>query len=267
MITDPVPIFVISYNRGGWVLRCVESCCKLGTAVEIVIHDNGSDDALTLHCLDLCEAEGIRVVRGGKIREPSELDRVNETVASHFSGRAPGHYVVTDCDVDMSIAAPDALRVYDELLDIFPEAACVGPMIRIRDVPRHYPLFAHVMNRHIEQFWQRQPEWVATRQGPVAVLRAPIDTTFALHRSGEPFFRLKDGIRVYEPYEARHLDWYLTEANLSGTPYFASSSEQISHWNNRAEFLRNKQETLQYNRFIYVECDGDGRPQLKTFQL
>ena len=66
-----------------------------------------------------------------------------------------------------------------------------------------------MMNRHIEQFWHRQPLWAETSFGRVAYLDAPIDTTMAMHRAGEPFFRLKQSLRVYEPYEAQHLDWYL----------------------------------------------------------
>jgi glycosyltransferase involved in cell wall biosynthesis len=267
MITGPVPVFIISFNRGDWLRRCVAACRKLATWVDVVIHDNGSDDPSTLRCLDLFEAEGIAVVRRGKIRDSAELNQVNDTIESYFAGHGPAPYVVTDCDIDISGALPDALQVYDELLAMFPDTPCVGPMIRIRDVPRHYPLFAHVMNRHIEQFWHRRPEWVSTKWGQLAIQRAPIDTTFALYRAGEPFFRLREGIRVYEPYEARHLDWYLSEAELRNAPYFYSSSDQIAHWSNRDELLRRKQLTLQYDRFIYVERDEEGRLQEKTFLL
>lgn len=267
MITEPVPVFIISFNRANWLRRCVAACRKLPHAVDIVVHDNGSDDPATVHCLDMLESEGIAVVRRGKIRDSAELNRINDTVAVYFAGRAAAPYVVTDCDIDMSIAAPDALGVYDELLEMFPDAACVGPMIRIRDIPRHYPLFAHVMNRHIEQFWHRRPEWVSTRHGRAAIQRAPIDTTFALHRAGEPFFRLREGIRVYEPYEARHLDWYLSEVELRAQPYFSSSSDRIAHWSNREELILNRQERLQYDRFIYIEGDEEGRLREKTFRL
>jgi len=145
MIAEPVPVFIISFNRGDWLRRCVAACRKLLPAVDMIIHDNGSDDPSTLRCLELFEAEGIAVVRRGKIRDSAELNQVNDTIARYFTGRAPAPYVVTDCDIDISIARPDALGVYNELLDMFPDAPCVGPMIRIRDVPRHYPLFTHVI--------------------------------------------------------------------------------------------------------------------------
>lgn len=267
MIANPVPVFVISFNRNEWLSRCIAACRRLVTPVDIVVHDNGSDDPATVRCLDLLEAEGIAVVRRGKIRDPAELNQINDTIGSYFAPRAPAPYVVTDCDIDISVALPNALEIYHELLDQFPEAACVGPMIRIRDLPRYYPLFAHAMNRHIEQFWHRRPEWVGTRSGEIAMQRAPIDTTFALHRAGEPFFRLREGIRVYEPYEARHLDWYLSEAELRAQPYFSTSCNWIAHWSNREQFLVRQQESLRYDRFIYVERDADGQLREKTFLL
>jgi glycosyltransferase involved in cell wall biosynthesis len=120
MIRGPVPVFIISFNRGDWLRRCVAACRKLATSVDVVIHDNGSDDPSTLRCLELFEAEGIAVVRRGKIRDSAELNQLNDTIACYLAGRAPAPYVVT------------ALGVYDELLDMFPDAPCVGPMIRSR---------------------------------------------------------------------------------------------------------------------------------------
>src|SRR5690242_14124027 len=114
MITGPVPVFVISFNRGDWLRRCIAGCRRLVTPVDVVIHDNGSDDFSTVHCLDLFEAEGITVVRRGKIQDSGELNELNETVARYFAGRAPTPYVVTDCDIDISAALPNALEVYDE---------------------------------------------------------------------------------------------------------------------------------------------------------
>jgi len=86
---------------------------------------------------------------------PAELNSVNETVRQYFRGPPRSRYVVTDCDVDMSIAAPDALTIYDEILDQAPQAECVGPMLRVRDIPRDFPQFNRAMNRHVEA--QRRP--------------------------------------------------------------------------------------------------------------
>lgn len=112
------------------------------------------------------------------------------------------------------------------------------------------------MNRHIEQFWHRIPKFVHTTFGRVAVLEARIDTTFALHRAGEPFRRLKKGLRVYEPFEALHLDWYETQSERSA--YFDTSSQRIAHWGNRDSILSYQSETLSHDFFYTVRQRDNG---------
>jgi len=253
-----VPIFVISYNRGDTLERTIASYLRLSDAVEIVVHDNGSDDPATLESLGKLRGAGITVVNATKIHDKSELSSVGDTVRRHFGGTPTSDYVVSDCDVDMSVAAPDAVAIYRELLELSPATQCAGPMLCIRDIPRDYPLFNQVMNRHIKQFWHRHPRWVQTSVGPLATLDARIDTTFAVHRAGEEFRRLKRGIRVYFPYEARHLDWYRTDADAAGDSYAQTSSAAISHWRNRSAREQNAQVALLHDGFFYVDRDELG---------
>src|SRR5665811_65556 len=148
------------------------------------IRDSTNPDALRV--LDELEGEGVRVFRESPIASPEELDGVNGSVERYFAEWGePCRYVVSDCDIDMSVADPRALDVYDELLNRFGHLESVGPMLRIRDIPRDYPLFNRAMNRHIEQFWHHMPTFEETSFGRVAVLATGIDTTFALHRAGE----------------------------------------------------------------------------------
>jgi glycosyltransferase involved in cell wall biosynthesis len=264
-----VPIFVISYNRGVYLERVIASYRRQSVPVDIVIHDFGSDDAETLRILVRLEASGVKVVRSSKITAGDQLNRVDETVQAYFRDMAtPRRYVVTDCDIDLSIAAANSLTVYDDLLDRFPQAECVGPMLRIVDVPRHFPLYNKVMNRHIEQFWHREPQWQTLSSGEtVAYLPAPIDTTFALHRANEPFRRLKKAIRVYHPYEAQHLDWYQSAADLRASSYFQGSRPGIGNWSNRSWHSQFCDEPLQYSHAIYVDRDAGGRLIRRVWQV
>jgi hypothetical protein len=256
--TRPMPVFVISFNRGAMLLRCLAGLRRLSRPTVPVIHDNGSTDPATLRVLADLEAQGVRVRRGPPIATADELDGTDRTVAEYFADWSePSRYVVTDCDVDMSVANPDALDVYDELLNLFRKAACVGPMLRIRDIRRSYPLYGRIMNRHIEQFWHQRPAWVETAGGRIAVQECFIDTTFALHRAGEPFRRLKPAVRVYEPYEALHLDWYEETRDLDGS-YKQTSHPAISHWNNRAGEDQWRNEGLHYDRFHAVRRTPEG---------
>jgi hypothetical protein len=264
---QPLPVFVISFNRGAMLQRCLAGLQHLRRPTLPVIHDNGSTDPTTLRTLADLQAQGVTVRRNAAITSADALNSVDHTVAEFFADWSePCRYVVTDCDIDMSVADPDTIAVYDELLDIFRRAGCVGPMLRIRDIQRSYPLYGRVMNRHIEQFWHRRPTWVETARGQIAVQESPIDTTFALHRAGEPFRRLKDAVRVYEPYEALHLDWYNEPRGLDGN-YPHTSHPGISHWNNREEERRLRDERLRHESFYAVRRGAGGGLEEYVFRM
>ncbi|MBK5971202.1 hypothetical protein CCR91_21155 [Thiorhodovibrio winogradskyi] len=251
------PIFIISYNRGRYLKKIISSYLRFNRPVDIVIHDNGSDDPETLIILKNLQTKGIEVFYHKPISHPDELNAVDETVQEYFKRWAePVPYVVTDSDIDMRLARADSLDVYDAFLNRFRDIECVGPMLKIRDIPRDYPLFNQVMNRHIEQFWQQEPTWHDFPFGSIAAIRAPIDTTFALHRAGESFRRLKNGMRLYSPHEARHLDWYI--CGEEHQPYSQSASKQISHWNSREQFSLHCNTPLQYSSFLDVASHQAG---------
>jgi len=226
-----MPLFVISFNRAAFLRQVCDSYRRLAWPVRLVIHDNGSFDRATLDMLAALAAEGAEIVRHGRIITADDLNLVDATVQAYCRRTGyTGPYVVTDCDIDLSVAQPDVLQLYQELLERFPAAECVGPMLRIADVPRRYTLFGEAMARHIDQFWQHEPKWAQTSLGRVAVLPSVIDTSLAVHRGGSAFRRLKAGLRVYHPYEARHLDWY--PQRDATDVYRRSSSPLISHWDN-----------------------------------
>jgi hypothetical protein len=260
---QPMPVFFISFNRGPMMLRTMAAVDRLTTPTDIVIHDNGSDDPQTIQILEALRREGRWVMRRAKIGTADGLNQVDETVQAYFANWGePSRYVVTDCDVDVSIARPDVLEVYDELLNRFRRIACVGPMLRIRDIPSSYPLYQHVMNRHIEQFWHISPDIILTKLGGAAFIECAIDTTFALHRAGEPFQRLKPAVRVYEPFEALHLDWY--PANEADGVYEMTSSSAISHWANPEERRRHENVELKFTSYRAVKVSPGGGLEIYT---
>ncbi len=256
----PIPVFIISFNRGNLLLKCIEGMKHFSYPITPIIHDNGSSDIETLHILDKLEQDGVKVYRGDAIKSPEELNNINNTITDFFLNHPISNYVVTDCDIDMSITNSDTLKLFTELLQLFPEAECVGPMLKISDIDESYPLYTQVMNGHIKQFWHKKPSWVETSIGNIAYQECNIDTTFALHRGGEPFNRLKSAIRVYEPYEALHLDWYEEFRNLD-KDYSLSSHPHISHWNNSFRinytFIK-KQEKIKHTKFYVVLRMLDG---------
>ncbi|WP_164753569.1 MULTISPECIES: polysaccharide pyruvyl transferase family protein [unclassified Mesorhizobium] len=253
----PLPVFIISFNRGDYLLKSVESYRKLDREVDIIVHDNGSSDQNTLKILNDLERTGVQVFRSGPISVASELDNVNRTIDAYFANWAePSRYVVTDCDIELSGVKGDMLTVFDDLLDTFRDVACVGPMLKIHDIPKSYALYNHAMNRHIDQFWQKEPSWFEHNGRKIAYQRAMIDTTFALYRAGESFHRLQQGLRVYYPYEANHLDWY--ESESAGETYRITSSPSISHWNSQEQTDAMRGEALNFSRYTRVGASDHG---------
>lgn len=254
----PLPVFVISFNRGRTLLRCLAGLRHLSRPTIPVIHDNGSTDPATLEVLAALEADGVAVHRGPRLSGPADLAGVNRTIAAFFADWSePCRYAVTDCDIDLSVADPTAIDVYDELLDAFRGRGCVGPLLRIRDVSRHHPLFNGIMNDHVARIWNRRPTWVDTSHGRLAVQECLIDTTFAVHRAGEPFQRLKPGLGVYEPYEALHLDWYDDTRTLDPS-YAETSCATVARWNNRERQARDGGEPLYHDVFHAVRRTPSG---------
>lgn len=247
-----LPVFLISYNRGALLEKAISSIRRLSRKTEIIVHDNGSDHADTLIVLDKLEKSGMKVYRHPPISHADDLNQVNDTVIDYFRfNRVSTNYVVSDCDIDMSVSSLEAIDVYEELLTKYEMVDCVGPMLRILDIPKTYPLYNHVMNRHIEQFWQHSPSFVETSYGKVAVQVCLIDTTFAIHRAGQHFRRLKPALRVYEPFEALHLDWY--EVGDAESKYHTESNSNIAHWNNKSWFDQNRDAQLKYASFKLVQ--------------
>src|SRR2546423_1829035 len=79
-----------------------------------------------------------------------------------------------------------------------------------------YPLKFVAAGRHYYQFWSKTPQEITWRDGVIQYQRAPIDTTFGMYRKGFTFRRQNPGLRVYAPYWARHLDWYIDPSCMAG---------------------------------------------------
>ena len=258
-----VPIFVISFNRGHFLRRVIDSYRCQSLDVDVTVVDFGSDDEETLEIIDdLCRQHDCRLFRLNKINTADELNTVNVAVSDYFSHTSRDcSYVVTDCDIDLSMTHRDALSVYSELLGMFDSAECVGPMLKISDIPRSNPLYNRIMNRQIVQFWRREPQWIDHRRQSIALLPAVFDTTFALHRSGTPFRRLKRGLRVYWPYEAQHLDWYYDSEDAHQTTYSRTASSGISHWNGSEQLDMWRHESLKFDHYTNVQPGASGAPE------
>jgi hypothetical protein len=252
-----LPIFVISFNRRWQLERALASYRQLGN-IEIIIHDNGSDEPGVVDYLKELESADATVYRYPKITDPTELNLVNKSVDRYFSSHPKSNYIVTDPDIELLPGAERTLDIYDFLLKKYRDIEAVGPMLKIDDIAPDYPLYNNVLNRHIDQFWGHEPTIIDYKREKIAFLRCRIDTTFAMHRAGQKFKRLTNGMRLYGRYSARHLDWY--EKGMLDEPYSKNSSPAIAHWGN-VDFHREfKKDKLKYDSYFDVqEKDGEIR--------
>ena len=249
------PHFIISYNRHEYTKKLIATLMNKFGQDQIIIHDNGSDDPATLLFLEEMENFGIQVFRYEKINAPDELNKVDITIQKFFENRTKTNYVVTDNDIDIEDVDCTFYSVLNELLLSHDNVDVVGPMLKINDVPFVYPLYNHVMNLHINQFWHKMPVIKkSSTYGEVAFQFATIDTTFGLHKAGTSFRRLKRGLRLYSPYEARHLDWYVNTYRELGKneSYATNSCNLTSHWNNREWLEKNKLTPLKHSEYLCV---------------
>lgn len=137
-----------------------------------------------------------------------------------------GHYVITDSDVVPIDECPDDfLNYFLTLHKKYSKLHKVGLSLKIDDLPDTFKNKNDVYN------WEKK-----YYENPIEpnVFKAPIDTTFALYK---PFTKLgeRDGstlmFRVNQPYQARHLPWYIDNDNLDEEEvYYLNSLQKRTHW-------------------------------------
>ena len=109
----------------------------------------------------------------------------------------------------------------------------VGPMLRIDDIPSYYPKKQNVIQSHTKQFWHKIPNKEKYKNNIYNIQFSPIDTTFQLFsRKRIPTnFPNNNCIRCYNPYMAKHLDWYLNPYIMTDDQkYYEKKSTNIAHW-------------------------------------
>ncbi len=227
-------LFIISYNRLEVLKESMSHFKKIFSQENIFLIDKGSDYPPLIDYYNKLEKEGMHIIYsdpmiagpdgpGGLNDLHIEIDKYKDKF---------DYYAVTDPDISLEGCDDDILNIYSQLLDRYAEIDIVGPMLKIDDIPKEYPPREWCFRRHVDQFWSKKPEKVELNKKDVYFQKAKIDSTFGLLRSSKSFVRLLDGIRVYTPYEAKHLDWYIlpTAITKDQQHYMDNSNELISNW-------------------------------------
>lgn len=229
------PIFIITYDRLKVLKQSIDSYCdNIETPFEVVIIDFGSTYEPTRNFLRHLEFEGKKVYWKEKFAHRFRFNsHINEVVQNYFNTHPKSNYVVTDPDIVLDNVRGDVLEVYAHLLDNLPKIDVVGPMLRIDDIPDCYPRKKELITDSQEMKHHSSPVHIIQyKRKPVKYIFSRIDTTFGLHRAENNFNRKRPAARVFSPYSARHLDWYLDPENLTSDQkyYMEHASMGITNW-------------------------------------
>lgn len=228
----PIPVFIITRDRVSCLKQCLEGYKKLGD-VEIVIHDNNSTYPPMVEYLKELETQGIKVyyhpVTTNDFNDISQ--EVANTIKDWYKTNDSPYYIVTDPDIELENPSPELLEFYIDVMKQH-NPTVVGCMLRIDDLPDHFVIRDEMVKSHMIQFWGEHRNNYIFEHNGIKCQRCAIDTTFGLYKKEFEFKRLNHGIRVYEPYMARHLDWYLDTNNLSEEQQY-----YIDHCNKKVSTL------------------------------
>jgi pyruvyltransferase len=195
----PLPVFILSYNKADKLLQMISSCQRQDRAVEIAIHDDGSDEPETVAVLNRLERDGVWIHRRSRDDPPEFWQRVNDALVAFFRDWSePSRYAITRCDVDFSTAGTAALDLYDDLLDRFPRADSVGPAIPdLRSEPAGVETF---VNGRIASAATRMPGAAAIAPWRCIVVDGGFDLGFAVYRAGKPLLATMKSLQVSDPH-------------------------------------------------------------------
>lgn len=242
--TQMIPIFIITCDRLGILKESIQSyhgCIK--TSFEIVICDQGTTFPPTREFFKKLEFNGIKIYRwpeglndGKKMNLKRNDTKISEDIQNYFETHPESNYVVTDADILLDNVNGDVLDIYAYFLEKLPQIAAVGPMLRIDNIPDCYPLKEELISGKIgrhKRFHSLEVNTIQYKHKTIKYVFAPIHTTFAMYRKGTQWKGYsRRSIRIFAPYSAKHLDWYVNPKKLTEDQkyYMEHASREIAHW-------------------------------------
>jgi GT2 family glycosyltransferase len=230
-----IPIFIIVHNHYDMLKRSLASYEKfIDHPKQFVFHNTNSVYQPTLDFLEERRKKGDLVYHTNDNHHLT----VRNTISDYLSKNPDCEYfVLTDPDVELQQSPGNIIDAYIYLINKY-NRFCVGCWHRTDDIPDYYPLKSQVHKGYTNRYYNENQKIQEHFNGiDFSISIAPIDTTFQLIRSknfsiNERFPHV-DCIRVFEPYNARHLDWYIDPSNLTDCQKFCrDNATNVSHWNN-----------------------------------
>ena len=233
-MTPVIPIFIIVHNQYEILKRSLASFEKyIDHPKQFVFHNTNSQYQPTLDFLASRKQQG-DIVYNTNVNHHLT---VRETIADYLSKHPECEYfILTDPDIELQDSPGNIIDVYKYLINKY-KVFCVGSWLRVDDIPESYPKRDEVYRVYKPYYTHDKKIQERFNDTEFSVSVAPIDTTFQLIRAkgfkASEHFPHDKIIRVFEPYNARHLDWYVDPNNmLPGQKFCSENATVISHWNN-----------------------------------
>ncbi|KAJ3020291.1 hypothetical protein HKX48_001062 [Thoreauomyces humboldtii] len=242
----PVPIFIQFKDRVSFLIEEIRAFHRhLATPFEIIIVDDSSTYPPAVNFLARLREANVTVLTVPD-HATEQFNDIYSVVANMITQHTKGHaspvFVWTDPDVPLDSAPGDLLDVYAHVLDAL-NLYNVGASIRWDDWVE--PLRDNKLLFEAP-FLQLPAKCHVYRSVCYYYLEAPLDTTFAMYKTGTPLSRLREpSIRMLPPLGIRHLDAMIeADAVPDDVRYYAkATSDEISHsWFRGAVKAGEKQE-------------------------
>lgn len=164
------------------------------TGCEVILIDNNSTYPPLLEWYEICPYKVHRL--------SANYGHMAFWNAGIFSSYTDEHFVVTDCDLDLSGIPLDYIDVLMKELPLHRHVAKSGLSLSIKDLP---------VNHYTDRVLEFESRYWDNKVGRNGFYDAPIDTTFALYNRNQKGSNFWNAIRSPSPYTAKHLPWYLTK--------------------------------------------------------
>jgi hypothetical protein len=224
------PIFIIVHDQLYHLKRSVQSYETLiKSPIKIIFHDVKSTYKPTLDYLEEMKSKGYEVFRSEVNHHHTVKNTINTYLNDHPECK---YYVLTDPDIELDEINGDIIDFYMHCLEEL-KCSSVGPMLRIDDIPDHYPKKNIAISRHRSQFWDKQPKIIPFKSNEYKYISCSTDTTFQFCKSTfrPSSYPYGGAVRTFSPYSCRHLDWYIDPKNLTDCQkYYIENTTNISHW-------------------------------------
>lgn len=228
-----IPIFIIVHNHYEILKKTVESYEKIiKSPIEIIFHNVASFYFETIQYLEQKKKEKYKIYHSHVNNHHSVIYSVKDYISKNPSCE---YVVITDPDIELfNENGGDILEFYIYLLNKLNKTS-IGPMLEINDIPNEYYNKKLAVQRHKNQFWNLPRKNIIFKNNIYQYIECNTDTTFQLFSSKNipKTFPHSNSIRVFSPYSAKHLDWYINSNNITPCElFYSNSTTNISHWNN-----------------------------------